>query len=222
VIAKGHAYLENDKGERKASGSYYTPDHIVSYIVEQAVGPVLREKFEAMRPRLREAERWHRDAIRTAKAKGEKPEKYETGPAVEKHSRALVSELFDVKVLDPAMGSGHFLVDAVDYITDKALDFLNAFPWNPVTAHLSSGRIEKRVPARFGCPGAVQAHARHLHWSMVPQWCEQKEPPGREGASGKRGGGVSGGTESGSGTKREGLRPASGLGQSKPRGMRGD
>ena len=41
-----------------------------------------------------------------------------------------------MKILDPAMGSGHFLVDAVDYVTDKALDFLNAFPWNPVTAHL--------------------------------------------------------------------------------------
>ena len=140
VVAKGHAYLENDKGERKASGSYYTPDHIVSYIVEQAVGPVLREKFEAMRPKLREAERWHRDAIQTAKAKGEKPEKYETGPAVENRWRALVGDLFDVKILDPAMGSGHFLVDAVDYVTDKALDFLNAFPWNPVTAHLEGVR----------------------------------------------------------------------------------
>jgi hypothetical protein len=129
VVAKGQVYLENDKGERKASGSYYTPDHIVNYIVEQAVGPVLRE-----------AERWHRDAIRTAKAKGEKPEKYETGPAVEKHFQRLVGELFDVKILDPAMGSGHFLVDAVDYVTDKALDFLNAFPWNPVTAHLEGVR----------------------------------------------------------------------------------
>ena len=38
------------------------------------------------------------------------------------------------------MGSGHFLVEAVDYITDKMLDFLNAFPWNPVIAHLSRMR----------------------------------------------------------------------------------
>ncbi len=34
------------------------------------------------------------------------------------------------------MGSGHFLVEAVDYITDKTLDFLNAFPWNPIIAHI--------------------------------------------------------------------------------------
>lgn len=38
------------------------------------------------------------------------------------------------------MGSGHFLVEAVDYITDKALDFLNAFLWNPVFAHLARMR----------------------------------------------------------------------------------
>jgi hypothetical protein len=38
------------------------------------------------------------------------------------------------------MGSGHFLVETVDYITDKALDFLNSFPWNPVTAHLEMVR----------------------------------------------------------------------------------
>lgn len=34
--------LLNDKGERKASGSYYTPDWIVQDIIEEAVGPALR------------------------------------------------------------------------------------------------------------------------------------------------------------------------------------
>ena len=140
IVSKGEIYLENDKGERKATGSYYTPDHIVNYIVERAVGPVVREKFDAMRQRLREAERWHRDSVQAAKAKGEKPAKYETGPAVENRWRQLVNELFDLKILDPAMGSGHFLVETVDYITDKALDFLNSFPWNPVAAHLEMVR----------------------------------------------------------------------------------
>jgi len=136
IVRKGEVYLENDKGERKATGSYYTPDHIVNYIVEHAVGPIVREKFETMRQRLREAERWHRDSVKAAKAKGEKPAKYETGPAVDNRWRDLVNELFDLKILDPAMGSGHFLVETVDYITDKALDFLNSFPWNPIIAHL--------------------------------------------------------------------------------------
>ncbi len=140
IVRKDEIYLENDKGERKATGSYYTPDHIVSYIVEHAVGPIVREKFDAMRQRLREAERWHHDSVQAAKAKGEKPAKYETGQAVENRWRQLVNEVFDLKILDPAMGSGHFLVETVDYITDKALDFLNSFPWNPVAAHLGMVR----------------------------------------------------------------------------------
>ena len=49
----GDVYLENDRRERKASGSYYTPDHIVKYIVENTVGPVMAEKFDKLRPKFR-------------------------------------------------------------------------------------------------------------------------------------------------------------------------
>jgi hypothetical protein len=135
VLQTGELYLENDRRERKATGSYYTPDFVVRYIVARAVGPVLEEKFVELRPNLREAERWHREAVAAAKAKGEKPGKYESGPAVEHRWSDLVDQVFNIRVLDPAMGSGHFLVEAVDYITDRLLNFLNGFGWNPVFAH---------------------------------------------------------------------------------------
>ena len=35
-VSRGQVYLVTDKGERKATGSYYTPDYIVQYIVELA------------------------------------------------------------------------------------------------------------------------------------------------------------------------------------------
>ena len=38
------------------------------------------------------------------------------------------------------MGSGHFLVEAVDFITDRLLTFLNQFPINPVTFMLDRTR----------------------------------------------------------------------------------
>jgi len=81
VIQKGEVYLENDKHERKASGSYYTPDYIVKYIVQQTVGPALEAKCEALRPRLREAQKAHQRAVENQKAfqkmgqKGDDPEK---------------------------------------------------------------------------------------------------------------------------------------------------
>ncbi|MEW6571054.1 MAG: hypothetical protein AB1390_07765 [Nitrospirota bacterium] len=44
IIKAGDIYLITDKGERKATGSYYTPDYIVEYIVENTLGPVIEEK----------------------------------------------------------------------------------------------------------------------------------------------------------------------------------
>jgi len=69
------------KGERKASGSYYTPDYIVKYMVEETLGPVLRR------------------VIANAANEQEK-----------------IAAVLNVKVLDPAMGSGHFPVEATEYI----------------------------------------------------------------------------------------------------------
>jgi type I restriction-modification system DNA methylase subunit len=38
--------LLNDRGERKATGSYYTPDYVVKYIVEATVDSLLHEAVE--------------------------------------------------------------------------------------------------------------------------------------------------------------------------------
>ncbi|MHB8624601.1 MAG: DUF559 domain-containing protein [Aggregatilineales bacterium] len=60
TVEPGQVYIENTKQERKATGSYYTPDYIVKYIVEHTVGPVLDEKFKTLRPRLHEAQKRYR------------------------------------------------------------------------------------------------------------------------------------------------------------------
>ncbi|MBI2058693.1 MAG: Eco57I restriction-modification methylase domain-containing protein [Nitrospirae bacterium] len=140
IVRKGQSYLENNKRERKATGSYYTPDYIVKYIVEHAIGPVFKEKFEAMRPKLREAQQARQAFFKKQEALGKQGIKPEPASKADLVGQELVDELFNIKVLDPAMGSGHFLVEAVDFITDKTLDFLNAFPWNPVAAYLERMR----------------------------------------------------------------------------------
>jgi hypothetical protein len=45
--------------------------------------------------------------------------------------RDLTQELIEFRVLAAAMRSGHFLEQAVDFITDRLLSFLNHFPINP-------------------------------------------------------------------------------------------
>ncbi|MCC7104578.1 MAG: Eco57I restriction-modification methylase domain-containing protein [Chloroflexi bacterium] len=142
TLPAGAVYIENDRRERKATGSYYTPDYIVEYIVDHAVGPVLREHLERLRPRFREAQLAHRQAVQRLAGfqkrgmRGDDPEKVANEP----RWRELVNELFEFRVVDPSMGSGHFLVEAVDFITDRVLDFLNGFPWNPVQAQLRATR----------------------------------------------------------------------------------
>ncbi|MBW2135893.1 MAG: hypothetical protein JRG72_11840, partial [Deltaproteobacteria bacterium] len=140
IIKKGALYLENDKRERKATGSYYTPDYIVKYIVEHAVGPVLEEKFEQFRPRLRQAQHQRQEFYKKQQALKKMGLRPEPASKADLIGQELAEEFFKLRVLDPAMGSGHFLVEAVDFMTDKALDFLNAFPWNPITAQLERMR----------------------------------------------------------------------------------
>jgi len=86
AVLTGRVYLVTDRGERKATGSYYTPDYIVKYIVEQTLEPLLDETFA----------RW-------ADRKGVAEED-------------LVDDILSLDVLDPAMGSGHFLVEATEHI----------------------------------------------------------------------------------------------------------
>ena len=133
VYQPGDVYLENDRRERKASGSYYTPDHIVKYIVENTVGPVLAEKFDKLRPKFRDAQQDYRKALDRAEAFRRQGMKPDDPAKVANTYASLVDDLFDLKVLDPAMGSGHFLVEAVDFVCDRILGeregFLRAFPW---------------------------------------------------------------------------------------------
>jgi len=91
VVEKDEVYLKTDKGERKATGSYYTPDYIVQYIVENTVGELIDEKTDE------------------AEEKGESEAK----------------AILEMEVLDPAMGSGHFLVGAVEYMAEELVSAVN-------------------------------------------------------------------------------------------------
>ena len=117
--------------ERKSTGSYFTPQHIVKYIVTQTVGPLLHAKFKTMAPKLRAAQReYHEQKKFDDQSRTSRPR--DAAEAIFKKYAHVVHELLDMKVLDPAMGSGHFLVETVDFITDKLLDFIAGFPWNPI------------------------------------------------------------------------------------------
>jgi hypothetical protein len=147
VVRKKEVYLSNDKAERKASGSYYTPDPIVEYIVANTVGPVLDEKLEALRGEFRKARKTFDNELQKSHAypskevkSGKLDHRQWAGLQTYDLHKELVERLFNLRMLDPAMGSGHFLVEAVDFLTDRLLIFLNQFPINPVNFALNCTR----------------------------------------------------------------------------------
>lgn len=91
---------------RKGSGSYYTPDSLVRLIIDRAVGPQLDEAEAAFRGRLDElvAEKRPADQI-VARLQADDP----------------ATAMLRLKICDPAMGSGHFLVSLVDVLAERIL-----------------------------------------------------------------------------------------------------
>ena len=91
---------------RKGSGSYYTPDDLVGLIVEETIEPLVRTRMDAFEA---EAGRMPAD-----------------GPERERAVARLAAldpaeKILELKVCDPAMGSGHFLVSLVDYLADGVI-----------------------------------------------------------------------------------------------------
>jgi hypothetical protein len=91
---------------RKNSGSYYTPDELVGLILDETLEPLITERLEAFRTALR-------------KLKPKDAEDYQRG---ELKDADPADAILSLRVCDPAMGSGHFLVSLVDTLADHVLD----------------------------------------------------------------------------------------------------
>ncbi|OAQ52110.1 N-6 DNA methylase [Natrinema mahii] len=91
AVDRGEPYLTADGSHRKTSGSYYTPPSIVEYVVDRTVGPLLSEIRADLADHDPEADAPFADRV--------------------------ADRVFDLAVLDPAMGSGRFLTAVVDALT---------------------------------------------------------------------------------------------------------
>lgn len=94
-VRAGEVYFHSASGERKATGSYFTPKVVVDHLIERSLVPSLTAHLEGIADHL---------------TKGD--------PA------AAARDFFDFRVADLAMGSGHFLVAAVDKIEALMRTFL--------------------------------------------------------------------------------------------------
>ena len=95
IISKGDIYLHDKSGARKSSGSFFTKEFLVEYLLDKSLEPALDDHLKYV-TKLDEADR--------------------------------TEQLFDFHVADIAMGSGHFLVAAIDRIEHKLAIWLEENP----------------------------------------------------------------------------------------------
>lgn len=128
VLQVGDVYFSETEGERKATGSYYTPEDVVDYIVRHTVGEKLTElKAEFYDTPGQGIERQLADLADTP---AEIPAHHQIQRALDdQFMRFVRQKVLDFKILDPAMGSGHFLVNATHAVANFIVELLNETPW---------------------------------------------------------------------------------------------
>jgi len=158
---------------RKVSGSYYTHDHLVRLILDEAVGLRVSECIVGY------------EKLLAAYRKKTQLKPYEWD---ELENKDPASQILELKICDPAMGSGHFLVALVDYLADRVLEatqsvdeIINQVPWaahlveqgrpwtSPVVARVAE--IRKRILAAAHTHGWTvdvrQLDDRHIVRRMI-------------------------------------------------------
>ena len=101
---------------RKDSGSFYTLQELVDLIVDRTLKPLAEERLKAFEDKAAALK-----SIRRPKDE-RKAELQKLDPA---------EAVLNLKVLDPAMGSGHFLVTAVDFLSDYIAELIEYVPTVP-------------------------------------------------------------------------------------------
>ncbi|MBI2708821.1 MAG: hypothetical protein HYX34_03900 [Actinobacteria bacterium] len=141
VVAAGDIYFHNRSGARKATGSYFTKPFAVEHLLDHALEPALAEHVARLQALLDQG-----DEVAAAEA------------------------FFDFRCVDLAMGSGHFLVAAVDRIEARLSGFLALHPIAPVVAEMERLR-QAAVDALGDLADGVEIETTSLLRRQVARRC---------------------------------------------------
>jgi hypothetical protein len=111
VVRAGEVYFHNRSGSRKATGSYFTKPFAVEHLLDNALEPALDDHIARL-----------------------------TALTAEGDEASASEAFFDFRCVDLAMGSGHFLVAAVDRIESRLSGFLALNPIPRVVGELEELR----------------------------------------------------------------------------------
>ena len=132
---------------RKDSGSFFTPQGLVDLIVERTLKPLAEERLKAFEDKATELK-----SQRRPKAE-RKAELFKLDPA---------EAVLNLKVLDPAMGSGHFLVTAVDFLSDYVAELIEYVP--AVPQWRAAGYVSPLVKRVATIRSEIMQRAKESNW----------------------------------------------------------
>jgi type I restriction-modification system DNA methylase subunit/predicted type IV restriction endonuclease len=114
-LTDGHRAVVEDKPEvKKAGGVYYTPTYIVDYIVKNTVGTLLGNSECPLR-------------LSASAASGTRNEINSEIPDPKSALKKVTTkDVSKIRILDPACGSGSFLIGAYQYLLDWHLQYYSA------------------------------------------------------------------------------------------------
>ena len=145
--ADGIVSIRPNAYARKDSGSFYTPQELVDLIVDRTLKPLAQERLKAFEDKAAAL----RSDRRTRAERLAELRRLDPAEAV-----------LDLKVLDPAMGSGHFLVTAVDFLSDYIAELVEYVPAVPAWpgADYASPLVQRIERVRRD----ILARAREADW----------------------------------------------------------
>lgn len=148
---------EEDDSLRHAGGAYYTRSAaLVRLTLGQAVGPLLTAARNAF-------------AEKAASLKGDRRPAADKRADLARFDAAIT--MLSLRILDPAMGSGHFLVALVDMLADailsamaEAADLGEAFDYaSPLAAEIAMERL------------GIEATAKSRGWEVQPRHLDDRQ-----------------------------------------------
>ena len=131
--AQGRLLLKNARGKNHNEGIFYTPDWVVEFLVRESLQPLLDE-IEAS-PEVQKA----------LAAKSEE----------KRRDDSFAHGVLKINVLDPAMGSGHLLVRAVEYLARRILEHDTT---RRRTEQVVTSGKNRRTKAEIERDGAIPVH----------------------------------------------------------------
>jgi hypothetical protein len=160
---------------RKNSGSYYTPDDLVLLILDETLAPLIDDALAGFKAALAQLKPADSEEIKLTFLQKADPAKAITR----------------LRICDPAMGSGHFLVSLVDRLTNLTLDAIAEAA--ALVKHETGLEYESPVSEEIrSVRGTIRHNAVTSNWTVSGQahgaetlrlWGGQKSHGGGTGQS---------------------------------------